>query len=931
MRTHHTQGARKTSITATLALVVLGLGMAALAAPRATKQDKLAKPDVKVVVSGVQLRADPKTGDIRPPTREESLALGAALHQQFARSSRPMQVIQAENGAVAMELSEDYMETAILRASPDGAPSIDCVSASEAARIMNEESIRAADPIDMSWYDTAVGRVAASRAGSFAIAQGAGSNRIAGGATVTVINTDGAGEGFNDATPAAPIGGNPGVTIGQQRLIAFQAAANLWGSTLDSNVQITVDAQFNALACNATQAVLGSAGSIFIYANFAGIGFWPGAEFANTWYPSALAKKRAGFDIAPANMDIRARFNSNLGNVGCLTGIGWYYGLDGNHGTQIDLMAVLLHELGHGMGFQQFASLTTGAQQLGFTDVYGRRLLDTTTGKTWNQMTNAERVASAVNFFHVVWSGPEVTAQVPNVLSFGVPLLHISAPAGLAGNYAVGAAQFGPPLSAPGVTGNVVLVNDGVGTTSDGCEGLAAGSMTGKIALIDRGSCSFIFKAKNAQDAGAIGVIIANNVAGSPPPGLGGVDPTITIPTASVSQGDGNLIKTALLGGPVTATLGVDMAVRAGADAAGRAMVFAPNPVQGGSSISHWDPIAFRNQLMEPFINGDLTHSLQPPEDLTLPLMRDIGWFPDANLNGIADDNECVIACPDDAEIGTDAGRCDAVFTYNISSTGICGTMTGSPASGSIFPLGTTTVTISSETGIGTCSFDVTVVDDDAPSITGQAATPATLWPPDHAMRDVTISYNVADNCPDGNCVLSVTSNEPQNGTGDGDTAPDWQVIDAHNVQLRAERAGTGTGRGYTVTIACTDGAGNQTSKSVVVGVPFDQRRSRNGGIASEGSTSPTIDAPRELTLGLQGPNPPVGGATTIRYGLPSSGQVELSIYDAAGRRVGTLVQGTVDAGWHTATWDPNVAAGVYFARMTVNGKTLTHRLVMLR
>lgn len=67
---------------------------------------------------------------------------------------------------------------------------------------------------------------------------------------------------------------------------------------------------------------------------------------------------------------------------------------------------------------------------------------------------------------------------------------------------------------------------------------------------------------------------------------------------------------------------------------------------------------------------------------------------------------------------------------------------------------------------------------------------------------------------------LSVASNEPVNGTGDGDTAPDWQVVDSHRVRLRAERAGSGNGRTYTVTITCTDTAGASSTREVKVQVP---------------------------------------------------------------------------------------------------------------
>jgi hypothetical protein len=64
----------------------------------------------------------------------------------------------------------------------------------------------------------------------------------------------------------------------------------------------------------------------------------------------------------------------------------------------------------------------------------------------------------------------------------------------------------------------------------------------------------------------------------------------------------------------------------AGADPGGRIKLYTPNPFQGGSSVSHYDVTAFRHQLMEPAINGDLTQSVVPPEDLTFRLFQDIGW-----------------------------------------------------------------------------------------------------------------------------------------------------------------------------------------------------------------------------------------------------------------------------------------------------------------
>ena len=106
-------------------------------------------------------------------------------------------------------------------------------------------------------------------------------------------------------------------------------------------------------------------------------------------------------------------------------------------------------------------------------------------------------------------------------------------------------------------------------STFDGCTPITnAAAVAGRIALVDRGTCGFVVKVKNAQDAGAIAVLVADNVAGGPPAGLGGADPTITIPSVRITLADGKAIKAQLASGTVNATLGVDPAVRAGADRA---------------------------------------------------------------------------------------------------------------------------------------------------------------------------------------------------------------------------------------------------------------------------------------------------------------------------------------------------------------------------
>ena len=479
-------------------------------------------------------------------------------------------------------------------------------------------------------------RVSSTKLGALALSLMAGvsaSGNAAAGASIIIINLDGPGEGFNDPTPAKNVGGNKGKTLGAQRLNAFQYAASIWGATLDSNVTIRIQAAFNPLAPN----VLGSAGAISVSRNFSGVGQFPGAEFGDTWYGAALANKRAGVDLDPGNNDINAQFSSNFN---------FYLGLDNKHGAQPDLVTVLLHEFGHGLNFQTFYNRSNGSPLQGSTDIYARHLFDRTFGLTWPQMTNNQVAFSSTNFGNLVWVGNTVTGAAPSVLVLGNPQVDVLSPAAIARTYQFGTAAFGPAIGSPNVTDVVVAAVDAANTTgpstTDGCTAFTnAAAIAGNIALVERGTCGFAVKARNATIAGASAVMIYNNEAnaGAAPPGMAddGVNGQfVTIPAASLTRGDGLGI-VGQLGGGVTADLIVDPNVRAGADPEGRVRLYAPNPLVGGSSVSHYDSVAFHNLLMEPAINGDLTHEVSAPNDLTLELFRDIGWFPDANVDGIPD------------------------------------------------------------------------------------------------------------------------------------------------------------------------------------------------------------------------------------------------------------------------------------------------------
>ncbi|MDI6752088.1 MAG: hypothetical protein QME07_04430, partial [bacterium] len=124
------------------------------------------------------------------------------------------------------------------------------------------------------------------------------------------------------------------------------------------------------------------------------------------------------------------------------------------------------------------------------------------------------------------------------------------------------------------------------------------------------------------------------------------------------------------------------------------------------------------------------------------------------------------------------------------------------------------------------CSFKVTVVDT-TPPVISLVINPNTLWPPNHKMVKVT-TVSATDIC-DANptVVISVTSNEPIDGLGDGDTAPDWQIDPDGTVWLRAERSGTGTGRIYTITVTATDASGKVATATGTVSVPHNQGKGK--------------------------------------------------------------------------------------------------------
>ncbi len=442
-------------------------------------------------------------------------------------------------------------------------------------------------------------------------------------AKIIINPVDPAGVGFNDPSWRAPVGGNRGHSLGQQRLNVFQKAADLWGRRLKSNVKIIYTAAFSPLTCSPTSAVLARSGPDSIFRDFTG------APKAATWFSVAEANSLYNKDLTPGHPDVGIYdpgnddaivwINGDIGvNPGCLTGYDWYYGLDDNAaGNQIDLLATLMHEMGHGLGFLTVMDKSTGALADGYTDIYIDHVYDNVIGKMYPQMTNGQRAASAVNVNNVVWTGGHVTWRAPKFLG-PEPILTINTPGSIAGDYDYfQMAAFGPALTIAGVTGNVVMASPLIACSP------ITNNVAGSIALILRGTCTFKAKVLAAQNAGAIGVIIVNNAA-SGLPGMGN-DATITTPITIPSIGVTYTLGVAIANAPgVNVTLHLDPTRMAGTDDYGRVKLYTPTLMASGSTLSHWDTSCEPSLLMEP----NITAGLQAAKtvDLTSDVFRDIGW-----------------------------------------------------------------------------------------------------------------------------------------------------------------------------------------------------------------------------------------------------------------------------------------------------------------
>lgn len=446
----------------------------------------------------------------------------------------------------------------------------------------------------------------------------AGPAAAAAGTHVTLVVTDPPGQGFNDGRPADPqAGDNQAATLGEQRLRVLQQAAAIWAERIASPVPIRVEIELAQLPCEADRTVLGWAGPTYVVRDFAG------APRPNTHYPVALANALAGSDLVADEVDIVASFNLAI-DLGCREGIsGWWYGLDPEQPVpedRIALLPVALHELAHGLGFVSLIDVDEGSYpEAASPTVWASYLYDLGLQRHWRHLSALDRAVSARNDPHLVWTGEQVNQRLEQVLA-AAPVLVAPGARGAGAIDELGLAQFGAPWP-DGLVARVVAVNDGVGDRADGCQvPFANGArLAGRIALIERGTCTFVEKVAHAQAHGAVAAVIVNNEEGVPP-AMGGDAPAITIPAVMVTRRAGAALRLGLVRQALPLTYG--RAPELAGIAAGCLRMYAPDEAEPGSSVSHFHASAQPPLLMAPRIARD--HFDQP--GLAVELLHDIGW-----------------------------------------------------------------------------------------------------------------------------------------------------------------------------------------------------------------------------------------------------------------------------------------------------------------
>ena len=291
----------------------------------------------------------------RPAT---DAALGTLIEKLTDRHSDDLFPEDLPDGSKVIDLKGRFQQVPLAQFIGEGQAMVACVNSVEEANTFFGRDLISGSPLPRAASDAHAALVAEALRHGMSVAeyqfygdlieQGLAGPEAT-GSTVTIVNNDGAGEGFNSAAAQflpAP-GNDANANLGEQRLALFNAAAQIWADFLDSSVPIQILAQFDPLTpCSSGGGVLGSAGALGLVSDFTN------AEFTNTLYHVALANKGAGIDHS-GNPDVSATFNSSV-DTGCLgAGSHFYYGLDNATPTDtIKKSYFILNEVGNQVKYQ---------------------------------------------------------------------------------------------------------------------------------------------------------------------------------------------------------------------------------------------------------------------------------------------------------------------------------------------------------------------------------------------------------------------------------------------------------------------------------------------------------------------------------------------------------------------------------------------------
>lgn len=215
--------------------------------------------------------------------------LAATIKRLTNRTSDGLVKDKSPKGGLMIDLQNRFQNVMLSKIDADGEPVAACVTSLDEANFFFGRDLETGQSLPSYQYDRDVTATLAAKHGMSKsefefyknLIEEAEQRRTdnPNSATLTIVNGDGAGEGFNDASAKSPEGGNSGTTLGQQRLNLFNFAADIWGAYLDSSVPIAVGSKFDPLSpCSAGGGVLGSAGTTTGYVNFTN------APFSNTIY-----------------------------------------------------------------------------------------------------------------------------------------------------------------------------------------------------------------------------------------------------------------------------------------------------------------------------------------------------------------------------------------------------------------------------------------------------------------------------------------------------------------------------------------------------------------------------------------------------------------------------------------------------------------------